>query len=182
MCSLSLVEALVLLAANVRTPLSSRVLGILLPVASSRTSQFRLTSTAFAGFLLSISGNLIRIWCQRTLGRLFTWHLAVRKNHVFVTSGPYAIVRHPSYTGWYMFVAGQALLLLSPGSYFVESRLARSRIWKVAAGAYLLYLASTVTKITSRIWKEDAVMRREFGDEWDAWAGRVPYKVIPYIY
>ena len=116
------------------------------------------------------------------MGRLFTWHLAIRKNHVLVTSGPYAIVRHPSYTGWYMFVAGQALLLLSPGSYFVESSLARSRIWKVAAGAYLLYLASTVTKITSRIWKEDAVMRREFGDEWDAWAGRVPYKVIPYIY
>ena len=44
-------------------------------------------------------GGLIRYKCYRTLGSMFTFEMSIRKDHILVTSGPYAIVRHPSYTG-----------------------------------------------------------------------------------
>lgn len=43
-------------------------------------------------------GGAIRIACYRELGRLFTYELTIREKHRLVTSGPYSIVRHPSYS------------------------------------------------------------------------------------
>jgi protein-S-isoprenylcysteine O-methyltransferase Ste14 len=34
----------------------------------------------------------------------------------------------------------------------------------------------------SRISVEDAMLRARFGQEWEDWARRVPYKLVPYIW
>ncbi|GAW00659.1 ICMT-domain-containing protein [Lentinula edodes] len=39
------------------------------------------------------------IHCYRTLGQLFVFELRIQKDHRLITEGPYAYVRHPSYTG-----------------------------------------------------------------------------------
>jgi protein-S-isoprenylcysteine O-methyltransferase Ste14 len=33
-----------------------------------------------------------------------------------------------------------------------------------------------------RVPEEDAMMRKQFGQEWERWAARVPYKSIPGVY
>ncbi|KAJ7233385.1 hypothetical protein C8J57DRAFT_1532523 [Mycena rebaudengoi] len=83
-----------------------------------------------------------------------------------ITSGPYAIVRHPSYSGALLAALGVALCHLSPGTWLV---------W--AVGASVICAA-----LTSRIRKEDAMLQKNFGREWDEWAARVPYKIIPGLY
>ena len=34
----------------------------------------------------------------------------------------------------------------------------------------------------SRVRKEDEMLRREFGREWEEWAGEVRWKLIPWVY
>jgi protein-S-isoprenylcysteine O-methyltransferase Ste14 len=82
----------------------------------------RLTVSPFfvAGALTAISGNLLRQWCFRELGTLFTFEVTILPDHKLVTSGPYSYVRHPSYTGIYMTLLGPTLMALSPGSWLRE--------------------------------------------------------------
>ncbi|KAF8961648.1 hypothetical protein BDZ97DRAFT_1828366, partial [Flammula alnicola] len=57
-------------------------------------SPFALFSAALVAF-----GCVARQMCFREMGRRFTYHLTIVENHTLVTTGPYNIVRHPSYTG-----------------------------------------------------------------------------------
>lgn len=41
---------------------------------------------------------VLRFWSMRTLGAHFTRTLCLREGQQIVTSGPYALVRHPGYT------------------------------------------------------------------------------------
>src|SRR4051794_37745232 len=53
-------------------------------------------------FGLLAAGLGLRWWAIRTLGKFFTVDVAVHKEHRLVTAGPYAWLRHPSYTGLLM--------------------------------------------------------------------------------
>ena len=79
-------------------------------------------------------------------------------------------------------VLGNTLLVWSPGSYFVESGLAGVPSWRAAACVHTLYCAAITAMLLSRAPKEDAVMKKEFGAKWEAWAEKTPYKLVPFIY
>ena len=64
----------------------------------------------FVGTLMTILGGLIRYTCYRALGRMFTFEMSIRRNHKLITSGPYAIVRHPSYVGSILVIGGMMLI------------------------------------------------------------------------
>jgi protein-S-isoprenylcysteine O-methyltransferase Ste14 len=36
--------------------------------------------------------------------------------------------------------------------------------------------------LLNRMPKEDEVMHKEFGKQWEKWAKDVPYKLVPYVY
>ncbi|RPD55599.1 ICMT-domain-containing protein [Lentinus tigrinus ALCF2SS1-6] len=137
LCGVALGEAAVLLAQHLPSTYSDRVLALLLPAGQS--VPLRLTTASLAACLLATAGGSIRIWCHRTLGKFFTWQTAVRDDHQLITSGPYAYVRHPSYTGWLLMAAGHLLLVLGRGSYTMESGLWKSTAGRVAAVATLTY-------------------------------------------
>ena len=59
---------------------------------------------------MTILGGLIRYTCYRALGRMFTFEMSIRRNHKLIMSGPYAIVRHPSYVGSILVVSGMMLI------------------------------------------------------------------------
>jgi protein-S-isoprenylcysteine O-methyltransferase len=44
-------------------------------------------------------GILLRVWAIRTLGRFFRSVVMIQRDHALVTSGPYRLLRHPSYAG-----------------------------------------------------------------------------------
>ena len=124
----------------------------------------------------------MRMWCHRSLGRFFTWELAVRENHKLITHGLYSLVRHPSYTGLVLMTYGNMLYLVSKGSYFAEAGL-----WNTGAGRAIgytlsVYLTWLTWTLCARARQEDAMLRKEFGVRWDKWAERTPWKVIPFVY
>ena len=62
-----------------------------------------------AGLTLVAAGIGLRAWSIVTLGRFFQYQIKVQPGHQVVTGGPYRYVRHPSYTGIAMVLAGIAL-------------------------------------------------------------------------
>ena len=65
------------------------------------------------GAALAWGGLGLRWWSQTELGSLFTFVVGIRKGHKLVQSGPYAVLRHPSYTGLAVGLVGIALFLRS---------------------------------------------------------------------
>lgn len=74
----------------------------------------RVTATAFSygpvifGISLAVAwaGIGLRWWSFRTLGRYFTFTVMTSANQPVITNGPYRFVRHPSYTGLLLIIAG----------------------------------------------------------------------------
>lgn len=51
-----------------------------------------------AGVLSTVLGGITRKQCYDALGRLFTFERSIMPKHELIQDGPYAWVRHPSYT------------------------------------------------------------------------------------
>lgn len=62
-----------------------------------------------AGIVLIVVGTGLRAWSIATLGRFFQYWIKVQPGHRVVTGGPYRYVRHPSYSGIALVLAGVAL-------------------------------------------------------------------------
>jgi protein-S-isoprenylcysteine O-methyltransferase Ste14 len=75
------------------------------------------TATAFPdnAVILGISlavvwaGIGLRWWSFRTLGRYFTFTVMTSANQPVITTGPYRVLRHPSYAGILLIIAGIGL-------------------------------------------------------------------------
>jgi protein-S-isoprenylcysteine O-methyltransferase len=63
------------------------------------------------GVTLVWLGIGLRIWAVQTLGKHFRTAVRILDDHTLVTSGPYRVLRHPSYTGDLIAVAGIGLML-----------------------------------------------------------------------
>lgn len=104
------------------------------------------------------------------------------EDHKLITSGPYAYVRHPSYTGGLLLDLGILLWHLAPGSWLRESGIMQTRtFWILVTPSVVLMCFST----RMHFWRcsiEDKIMRKEFGRQWDEWAGAVPCKLLPGVF
>lgn len=67
------------------------------------------TATLTAALLVLWAGVGFRLWAIRSLGRFFRGVVHVQADHQVVRSGPYRVLRHPSYTGALVAVLGTAL-------------------------------------------------------------------------
>ena len=180
MCAVTIAEVAVLLAQQFPSPFSDHIITYFFPKRSP--SSLRLTPISALACALGISGGLIRVWCHRELGRFFTWEVAVRDDHQLITSGPYSIVRHPSYTGWLLLVSGNFLLLHSGGSAFVETGMRNTILGKIVAVGITAHLTWITAGLLYRTKTEDAMLRNQFKTEWTEWAKRTPYRVLPLVY
>lgn len=138
---------------------------------------------AFAiGWGLAVIGGTLRAQCYRALGRLFTYEITVRKGHSLITDGPYSWVRHPSYTAHIIVSLGMFLCHSSPGSWVQECGVLNTTAGKVAAYGWTAWTVYLLTRLCSRPPQEDRLLRKQFGEEWDQWAAKVPYRLFPGIY
>jgi protein-S-isoprenylcysteine O-methyltransferase Ste14 len=145
-------------------------------------SKIRITPIFLVGWFFALFGGFIRLACYRTLGDLFTFELSIRKNHRLITSGPYAVVRHPSYTGLIMVILGYSLCHLSSGSWLREcSGLSLDGVGKVLVSMWAIGGVFSVSVIAARTYKEDTMLKNEFSD-WDQWARQVRFKLIPFVF
>jgi protein-S-isoprenylcysteine O-methyltransferase Ste14 len=133
------------------------------------------------GISVMISGAALRMWCYGTLGKLFTYEVSIQPNHELITSGPYALVRHPSYTGATLMVIGAAITCLAPGSFINECNILVTPIrWVVAL--WLIMAVFTFGSLRRRGQVEDEELRKTFGEVWYHYSQAVPYSFIPYLY
>src|SRR5579875_1884417 len=90
-----------LVAANVVLYLASH----LVPAAAIQPG-----AVSFAvGLTLMAAGVALRGWAFATLGRYFTLNVMVSADQQVISSGPYRVLRHPSYTGVLLISAGVGL-------------------------------------------------------------------------
>ena len=109
---------------------------------------FAVGIAAGVGLGVLLSGLLLRSWAYLTLGRYFTWHVAVQNDQRVVRSGPFRFVRHPSYTG--------ALLTYVFTGVFLHAWIA----------AVIAPVALSVA-FRRRIRLEEELLCRTFGEEYE---------------
>ena len=64
----------------------------------------------WAGALLTVIGIGFAIWARVNIGRNWSSRPAMKEHHELVTTGPYAYVRHPIYTGILLAALGTAIM------------------------------------------------------------------------
>jgi protein-S-isoprenylcysteine O-methyltransferase Ste14 len=65
----------------------------------------------WAGFGITAAGALFAVWARLTLGSNWSGRPSLMAGHELVTSGPYALARHPIYTGLVLAALGTALAI-----------------------------------------------------------------------
>ncbi len=61
------------------------------------------------GAAMTLAGCLFAIWARITLGGNWSGRATVKEGHTLIVKGPYAIARHPIYTGLLLASFGTAL-------------------------------------------------------------------------
>jgi protein-S-isoprenylcysteine O-methyltransferase Ste14 len=113
------------------------------------------------GALLFIVGGALRLWPVFVLGKRFSGLVAIQPGHTLVTDGIYRTLRNPSYLGLMVIGIGWALAFRS------------------VAG--LMLAALTLIPLIARIHSEEALLRAQFGREYEDYCGRT-WRLIPGIY
>lgn len=65
----------------------------------------------WAGLALCIGGAVLACYARSVLGRNWSLDVELKLDHELVEAGPYAVIRHPIYTGILLLFAGHALMV-----------------------------------------------------------------------
>ncbi|TFK44261.1 hypothetical protein BDQ12DRAFT_672666 [Crucibulum laeve] len=141
-----------------------------------------MSKTFALGVSMIYFGAFIRQRCYTALGKLFTYEMSIRSDHYLVTTGPYAFVRHPGYTGVLLTVTGVAVWHTCPGSWTRECGVMSTNIGRVAATVYLILVSLITSGLLLRMSKEDEALKRNFQKDWEKWSEEVPYRLIPGLF
>ncbi|MDB5995231.1 MAG: isoprenylcysteine carboxyl methyltransferase [Pseudomonas sp.] len=113
------------------------------------------------GALLFIIGGALRLWPVFVLGKRFSGLVAIQPGHRLVTDGIYRRLRNPSYLGMLVIAVGWALAFRS--------------------GVGLLLAVLTVIPLIARIHSEEALLKAQFGSEYEAYCSR-SWRLVPGLY
>ena len=113
------------------------------------------------GVILFALGGVLRLWPVFVLGRRFSGLVAIQPGHTLVTDGVYRIIRHPSYLGLLAGSFGWALAFRS--------------------GIGLVLAALMIVPTIGRIRAEEALLRSQFGADYEAYCARTS-RLVPGVY
>jgi protein-S-isoprenylcysteine O-methyltransferase len=113
------------------------------------------------GLLMIFFGSLLRRYCFRTLGEYFTGDVKARPNQPVIRSGPYRLVRHPSYTAGMIMFIGIGLAL---GSWV----------------SFALLTIATIATYSYRVVVEERVLLETIGEPYRVYM-KERKRFIPYI-
>ena len=114
------------------------------------------------GVLVVALGLALRAWAVHELGRFFRLTVVVQAGHHVVDTGPYRLIRHPSYTGLLMVVLGLGVMLGT---------------WLSIPACLLPSLAA----FTARLRHEERVLARELGEPYRAYMARTD-RLVPGVW
>jgi protein-S-isoprenylcysteine O-methyltransferase Ste14 len=111
----ALAETVCIIAALLPSHTSHRILSALTGSSTTSLSTFATSFTWALFTVIAIVGGFLRLSAYRQLGRHFTFEFAMLKDHKLITTGPFSIVRHPSYTCALALFGGSSLAVVAPG-------------------------------------------------------------------
>jgi len=170
----------ILASVNPSSPLSKLILSLVWD--GGKPENLHISNAAAIGWVLITLGTWIRLVSYRYLGQFFRFEASIQKDHELIVSGPYSIVRHPSYTAFIFIFGGSIPWHLSKGSWFMESGSWNTILGKLLVVTYFSVHILIIHFALTRMLKEDIALRDQFGKKWDDWAKRVPYTIFPGIY
>lgn len=101
---------------------------------------------AWSGIALTWQGVALAIWARYCIGQFWSARVALKEGHQLIRSGPYAVVRHPIYTGLFLAAAGTALV---------------GGEWRGVLAVALLLAAHS-----RKALREESLLTSEFGQEY----------------
>lgn len=121
---------------------------------------------ALAAGVLAVVAAAGSVWlitaAVKTLGKEWSVTARLVEGHELATTGPYARVRHPIYTGML--------------GMLVATGLALSR-WQALLIAVVVFFIGTIIRVRS----EEKLLREAFGEQFENYAQRVP-AIVPGLY
>jgi protein-S-isoprenylcysteine O-methyltransferase Ste14 len=112
------------------------------------------------GLAIAIGSAIFAAWGMWSLGKSYGIRMDLFEGHRLVTKGPYRLTRHPMYLGIVSFHVGATLAIES-------------------LALLVITLAYVIPFTAARIRAEEDVLAAAFGDEFRAFAGRVP-ALVPF--
>lgn len=182
--ALALYSAIVALSLSRTLPRSDEVLQSVCPTPQYLDQRLSTWTTALVTSLaLLYVGSYIRFQAYAQLGSNFTYRIA--KPDQLVTSGQYAYVRHPSYTGLFtVLLATNFLFFRQRGLVSCWLPMVDENLITDPKYAYLvpaIAMGIPLVLFVGRVVDEEAMMEKEFGQKWRNYRARTK-KFIPYVY
>jgi protein-S-isoprenylcysteine O-methyltransferase Ste14 len=125
---------------------------------------YRLASAAawvqWLGFAATIVGCAFAFWARTRIGSNWSAMVTVKQDHELILRGPYAVVRHPIYSGFLLALAGTAIVV------------GEIRAFIGLGIAFIGFFLKSAA--------EERFMREQFSDEYARYSQRVK-RLIPFI-
>ena len=128
------------------------------PAADWRSLTFYAPPVRILGLVILLAATALTIWARLALGLMWSGVPAVKEQHQLRTSGPYAITRHPIYTGILGMLLGTLLV--------------------AGGGRWIVLFPVMLVLLEIKIRIEERLMLAEFPDQYPRYRQLVP-KLIP---
>jgi protein-S-isoprenylcysteine O-methyltransferase Ste14 len=115
----------------------------------------------WAGTIMVAAGLAFMVWARRHLGTNWSGRVAIKQDHELIRTGPYALVRHPIYSGLLLSLLGTAI-------GFGQWRHALAFVFFVAA-------------VWRKSWLEERYIAEMFADDYAHYRARVP-ALVPSVF
>jgi protein-S-isoprenylcysteine O-methyltransferase Ste14 len=134
------------------------VIRFLVPKGVWDALTVRATWLVILGAVVLIASTAFTLWARYVLGTMWTMNAAAKSGHVLHTDGPYAITRHPIYTGMLGMFIGSVLI--------------------TELGPSLAYLVIVVAVLELKLRSEERLLTETLGEQYLRYKRRVP-QLIP---
>ena len=135
----------------------STVIRLAVPRADWHSLTFDAPWARFLGLAILLAATALTLWARFALGLMWSAVPAVKEGHQLRTSGPYAITRHPIYTGLLGMMLGTMLV--------------------AGVGPWIVPFPVALILIEVKIRIEERFMTAEFPQEYPSYRKRVPQLV-----
>ena len=112
------------------------------------------------GAAVTVAGFLFAVWAREHLGRNWSRSVTIKQGHELITTGPYAVVRHPIYTGILTGFLGMAIAVSEVRGFIAFA---------------IMFLA-----LWAKFRMEEKWMRSQFGETYAAYS-RKTAALVPYL-
>lgn len=80
----------------------------------------QINSVTVIGFIFLLIGICFRVWSINVLGKNFTATVKITREHELIKTGPYKLIRHPSYLGAFVAIIGCPVFLNNTYTIFIS--------------------------------------------------------------